>query len=426
MSASVALIGHLGALLDAPLSRAEAAKARLILADTIGCIIGGLDDAEVAALRLRIPPACVPGGVTGVRHAPGDAAMLLGFAAAALELDEGHYEAGGHPAAPVAAALLAEVPDARSFDNAMIRAFVLGYEAAARVGRSVGLRPEVHPHGTWGVVGAAVAVAALRGIPVSRWPDLVDLAASLATPTSSATPLLGGTLRSALIGVSARNGLLACDLLMAGVGVGQGTIERTLGGILGTGCVVGKLATTEEPRLMLMTNFMKLEASCRETQGALAALDAALGGREVDPFKVKHLRMETFQAARLLSSKTPVNATAARFSIPAVIAARLLQGHIHPDSFSPELLNSAQFQHLTSAMDLMPIKGEKAGSRQCRLEVTFSDGTILTGQADYCAGDPLHAFPNDTLRQKFLSLTQKSGHVIGKELWGKICSNQTE
>ncbi len=291
MSASAALAGHLGALLEAQLSRAEAAKARLILADTIGCIIGGLDDAEVAALRLRIPPACVPGGVTGVRHAPGDAAMLLGFAAAALELDEGHYEAGGHPAAPVVAALLAEVPDARSFDNAMIRAFVLGYEAAARVGRSVGLRPEVHPHGTWGVVGAAVAVAALRGIPVSRWPDLVDLAASLATPTSSATPLLGGTLRSALIGVSARNGLLACDLLMAGVGVGQGTIERTLGGILGTGCVVGKLATTEEPRLMLMTNFMKLEASCRETQGALAALDAALGGREVDPFKVKHLRM---------------------------------------------------------------------------------------------------------------------------------------
>ncbi len=112
------------------------------------------------------------------------------------------------------------------------------------MGRSVGLRPEVASARHLGSGRReAVAVAALRGIPVSRWPDLVDLAASLATPTSSATPLLGGTLRSALIGVSARNGLLACDLLMAGVGVlGQGTIERTLGGILRTGCVVGKLA----------------------------------------------------------------------------------------------------------------------------------------------------------------------------------------
>jgi 2-methylcitrate dehydratase PrpD len=424
VSASAALVERLEDLLGAPLSRAETAKARLVLADTIGCMIGGLEDHEVAALRSRLPPGDATEGVTGVRHAPGDTAMLLGFAAAAQELDEGHYEAGGHPAAPVAAAVLAEVPGARAFDDLVIRAFVLGYEAAARVGHAIRLRPDVHPHGTWGAIGAAVAVAFLRNMPSSMWPDVIDMAASLATPTSSATPLLGGTLRSALIGVSARNGLLACDLVLVGVGSGQGSLERNLGGILGTGCDVAVLARDRAPRLMLMSNFMKLEASCRETQGALATLDSALDGHLINPSEIANIRIETFEAACLLGSKKPVNATAARFSIPAVIAARLLQGPIRPETFRPELLTSDQFRQLCSTVELVSVDHGAAASRQSRIELVRFDGTTVSGESDHCAGDPCEPLPPETLKEKFLSLTLSSDIVSREELWRQICRDQ--
>lgn len=425
MNASAALVNRLENLLGVSMYETEAAKARLVLADTIGCMIGGLEDDEVAALRSRLPTGDATEGVTGVRHAPGDTAMLLGFAAAAQELDEGHYEAGGHPAAPVVAAVLAEVPSARAFDDLLIRAFVLGYEAAARVGHAIRLRPDVHPHGIWGAIGSAVAVAFLRNMPTSMWPDVVDMAASLATPTSSATPLLGGTLRSALIGVSARNGLLACDLVLAGVGSGQGSLERNLGGILGTGCDVDVLARAKAPRLMLMSNFMKLEASCRETQGVLAALDTALDGRDINPSAISTIRVETFDAARLLASKSPTNATGARFSIPAVLAARLLQGRIRPDSFSTELLTSESFCQLASTVELMPAASDTAVSRHCRVMVTCSDGTTISGQTDHCPGDPAEPLSPYTIKQKFLSLARCSGRTNSVELWRQICCEKT-
>lgn len=425
MNASAALVERLEDLLGVPLSPSENAKARLVLADTIGCMIGGLVDDEVAALRSRLLPGDVTEGVTGVRHAPGDTAMLLGFAAAAQELDEGHYEAGGHPAAPVVAAVLAEVPSARAFDDHVIRAFVLGYEAAARVGHAIPLRSNIHPHGVWGAIGSAVAVAFLRNMPTSMWPDIVDMAASLATPTSSATPRLGGTLRSALIGVSARNGLLACDLVLAGVGSGEGSLERNLGEILGTRCDIDVLARVKAPRLMLMSNFMKLEASCRETQGVLAALDTALAGRTIAPSDISAIQVETFDTARLLASKSPTNATAARFSIPAVLAARMLQGRIKPDSFSTELLTSQDFCQLASAVELMPAACETTVSRYCKVMVRCSDGTTISGQTDHCPGDPAMPLSPFAIKQKFLSLARSSGRTDGEELWRQICCETT-
>ncbi len=425
MNASAGLVGRLVDLLKVPLPQAEAAQARLVLADTVGCMIGGLADDEVAALRSRLPLGAKTEGATGVRHAPADTAMLLGFAAAAQELDEGHYDAGGHPAAPVAAAILAETSGASAFDDRVIRAFVLGYEAAARGGHAIRLRTDIHPHGTWGAVGAAVAVASLRNMPTSMWPDVVDMAASLATPTSFATPLLGGTVRSALIGVSARNGMLACDLVLAGVGSGPGSLERNLGGILGTGCDRNLLVPAAPTPPMLMSNFMKLEASCRETQGALTALDAALDGRETKPSDIRTIQIETFEAAQLLDCTSPTNATAARFSTPAVLAARLLQGHIRPDSFSADLLTSESFLHLASTVAFVPVARDGPVSRHCRVVVTYSDGTAISGQTDHCPGDPEAPFSRSTLKQKFLSLTRCSGRPDSAALWRQICGEET-
>jgi 2-methylcitrate dehydratase PrpD len=121
-----------------------------------------------------------------------------------------------------------------------------------------------------------------------------------------------------------------------------------------------------------------------------------------------------------------MNATAARFSIPAVVAARLMQGRIRPDSFSSDLLTSAHFLHLVSIVDLMPGDSDVAASRHCRVEVMRSDGTILAGQADHCPGDPLEPLPPETLREKFLSLTQPSGRFSGEELWCGICQSAAE
>jgi 2-methylcitrate dehydratase PrpD len=46
----------------------------------------------------------------------------------------------------------------------LLLAVVMGYEVCARVGMASKMRVEVHPHGTCGVIGSAVAVARMKAM----------------------------------------------------------------------------------------------------------------------------------------------------------------------------------------------------------------------------------------------------------------------
>ncbi|WP_410050232.1 MmgE/PrpD family protein [Actinomadura sp. CNU-125] len=84
------------------------------------------------------------------------AAWLNANALVSLELDEGNKYAKGHPAAhgfPAVLALAAERV-ATGADTAAA-ALLAAYEVAARFGRAARLRDGAHPHGNWGVAGAA-------------------------------------------------------------------------------------------------------------------------------------------------------------------------------------------------------------------------------------------------------------------------------
>src|SRR6202030_1661799 len=93
----------------------------------------------------------------------GMAAFLNGTAGTMLEIDEGNQFARGHPGIHVVPAVLAAAEELGSSGSDVLLAIALGYEIGSRVGIASKLRVTMHPHGTWGTVGAAVAVARLHG-----------------------------------------------------------------------------------------------------------------------------------------------------------------------------------------------------------------------------------------------------------------------
>ena len=56
-------------------------------------------------------------------------------------------------------AVLAAAQTKKVSGQQAIIAVALGYEIGARIGMASKLRVTMHPHGTWGTVGAAVSVA---------------------------------------------------------------------------------------------------------------------------------------------------------------------------------------------------------------------------------------------------------------------------
>ena len=57
-------------------------------------------------------------------------------------------------------------------------ACAIGYEIVARIGSACDMRMSIHPHGTYGVVGAAVAAAKLAGLGPGPMREVISLAGS--------------------------------------------------------------------------------------------------------------------------------------------------------------------------------------------------------------------------------------------------------
>ena len=124
--------------------------------------------ARAAGARRGVAPGATDRARSSAAAAPRPveaAAWLNATAMVRLELDEGHKYAKGHPAAHGLHAVLALAADLRASGRGHRgRAGRGAYEVAARHGRATSLRPGAHPHGSWGVAGAAAGCARLLGL----------------------------------------------------------------------------------------------------------------------------------------------------------------------------------------------------------------------------------------------------------------------
>lgn len=147
----------------ADLDNALIEQTKLVILDCIGAIAAGMQEPETQALVARLGRRNGGGSFSAIgagrRLGPADAAFANGVAGTMLELDEGNQFARGHPGIHVLPAALAVRAPAETEGRAFLLAFILGYEIGARVGAASRLRNTLHPHGTWGTVGAAFAAA---------------------------------------------------------------------------------------------------------------------------------------------------------------------------------------------------------------------------------------------------------------------------
>jgi 2-methylcitrate dehydratase PrpD len=161
--------------------------AALIVADTIGAILGGSREPEVGRLHADGERAAGPATALGAgfpRVEPWWAIVANGLAGTMLELDEGHRFARGHPGIHVLPAALAEAERLGRSGAALLTAVVVGYDVAARLGGAGPVRPGMHMHGVHGAVGAAAAVARLRELDGDVTARALGVAAGLTLGTS--------------------------------------------------------------------------------------------------------------------------------------------------------------------------------------------------------------------------------------------------
>lgn len=391
----------------------EAAKR--VLFDTVGVIAAGAQHPEPRELTRRLS-SYSPREVASVigqrkKMDPLHAALINGTAGTWLELDEGNQFARGHAGIHVVPAALAVGEERGASGKALLAAVVLGYEVACRIGIASKLRMTMHPHGSWGTVGAAVTVGKLMGIDVESMMNLVNIASSLTLATSRKTMLEGGTVRNLYAGVSGYMGILASHLLESGFSGEEDGLGSVFGGVVSESFNPGAMTEELGSRYEIARNYFKAYACCRYNHSSLDALYRVLRQREggsLRPEEIESIHVETYSLAAQLSSKRPQNMLAAKFSIPFAIATTVIHGHSGLEAFLPEKVARKDIQELAARVDveertdftqMMPAR------RPSRVIVRLKNGETFTETVWVSKGDREDPYTEEELERKFIDLT---------------------
>lgn len=409
--------GAFAAGLDpAALPEAVRARTRLVLLDSIGVIASGMQEPETCVLLQRLAatqPGRAPAIGGGVRLSPQAAALANGTAGTMLELDEGNQYARGHPGMHVVPAALAAAAHRPVSGAELLAAVALGYEIGARIGIASRLRVTMHPHGTWGTVGAALTAAALARANPAQVAEAVSIASSLGLSTSRRTMLEGATVRNVYTGLSNQLGLLAWDLAQAGFTGEADGVGSVYGGIIAEGFEPAAMTDALGDRWEIARNYFKRHAACRYTHGALDALALLQADAALDPDAVARIEVDTYVWAAQLDLPDPRNMLAAKFSLPFALATAIVHGAANVPAFRAPALGNERTRALAARVVVREdpaLTARLPALRPARLRVTLRDGTVREAAVDTNRGDSEDPYREDEIVAKF--------HELADPVWG--------
>ena len=406
-------------------------RAKLIIADCVGAIVGGSAEPEILAFTSSIKTSGTS-RILGSSNLtdPQTASLINGTAGTVLEMDEGHQFARGHPGMHIFPALLAateSTPESVSGKD-FLTAFIIGYDIAARIGLATSLNANMHPHGTWGVVGAAAALGALNRLDEVQLAELLNIASSLTLATSRKTMLEGGTVRNAYTGVANQMSHTAHQLLMAGFTGEQDGIGSVFGGVVSSGFDVEASLESIGTRFEVDRNYFKLHACCRYNHAALDALWILIDKHpELQyPKQIDRIHVESYFLAAELDDQKPRNMLAARFSIPFAIATTLINRSSKVHSFTGNALTDSATLALaakTSISENSFMSAQLPDLRPAEVSITMKNGHNFKAGVKTNRGDWQDPYNNAQLKEKYMSLTARRwSHKTSDTVYNNIVS----
>jgi 2-methylcitrate dehydratase PrpD len=393
--------------------------AKLVLLDTLGVIIAGSKSEEAGRTSQKISADFQRNkGVTcpGRSEAsdPLNAALINGMAGSTLEYEEGNSRAMGHPAIQIVPAVVAESESLGHSGADLLAGLIGGYEVACRVSRAASIRSGLHPTGTWGVIGSALAVGLLHHRKPEELLEIANIAASYAFSPYIKNSFVGQNVACTFAGLVNYLGLLSNTFFESGIRADPGSFQMTFSKFVSDGFNPDTLDEKLGEKYALTENYFKPYPTCRFTHPALEALRSILKDRRFEPQDVKTIRVTSFKAAVHAGNLTPLNVEALRFSVPYLVAAMLLRGDINLATLSDELLQDPQLAELADKVELVfspEYEQSRPENNPARVTIGLKNGMHFSHEIMNCLGDPRNPLPKEDICDKFMML---AAPVIGR------------
>ena len=429
-SATLCRFVHDLKLSDIPSAAREHAK--LLLLDTLGIALAGIEEPSSRAARAV---ARLTGGadhatllVHGDRVPVTAAALANGTAAFSHNFTDTTLSCvihGGPVAVPTALAM-GEMTNASGAD--VLTAVVAGYEVMTRVGNAINAGPArmahhrkgFHPTATCGIFGAAAIAARLLGLSVDVAAHALGVAGSFASGLAQSLAD-GSDAWRAHGGVAAHNGVLSALLAREGLTAPAAILD----GVRGF-CTAFTNGTYDAPALTadLGTRFLVLDAAFKLHNvahvwalplDALAILRSrhAFGPADVDAMTV------TFPGnwTAIMDDPTgatyaPANYAQATNNLRYCLAVGLHAGRVHLDEFDEKHLRDPAILETARRVEPRPDAAlgtifETTDKAPTRLDVKLRSGVTHTIAVEYPRGCPQHPASPDEIVGKFHALAAR-------------------
>jgi 2-methylcitrate dehydratase PrpD len=395
------------------------ARAALHLLDAIGCGVAavgtgaGRHATTVAETQGGEPRSSLLGSAK--RIAPAPAALANGTRCHSLDFDDTHELGICHSSAVVAPAALAvgEVEGASGAE--VLDAYILGSEVALRiaVGTADGLYARgFHPTSVCGVFGAAAAASRLLGRDATVTTNALGIAGSFAgglfeylSDGSATKPLHAGW--------AAQGGILAAELAAAG-GTGPGSVVEGRFGLIASHTdaapdaseIAGELGERWEVAQLSIKPYPACHFAHASTwaAGDLFA-DRDLSVEDIEDVVVgvpaEGVPLVIEPAADKVAPRTPYDA---KFSLPYMVAHRLVRGHLDLDSFATERIGDPEILAVARRVRGVTLKDPPsrfAGSAAIR----SASGQTFEAMLEHAPGSPANPLDERWILAKFRANT---------------------
>ena len=384
--------------------------ARTAIVDFLACTLAGAGDRTTGLLAEAIG-AALPGNAilvgTTRKTDPLVAAVVNAYAGHVLDYDDVHASVRGHPTTVIIPALLALAAERTFTADQMVASYVVGLEAMARLGLSIGAKHYengFHATATLGTVGAAAAIAHLTRASVETTAIALGLAA---TQSSGLRLQFGYDAKPYHAGMAARSGLLSARLAAAGFGGAPDFLDNPVGFhsayAFGAGHPGAVTENWGNPWQIVSPGLTLKAYPCCTASHPVASLGIELHGeglREEAIDTITFTYPRGADAALVVSH--PTNGIEARFSPEYVFSAALIDGALRLDHFDDQpvqprlmaLASRAGRRHDESA----PRMSSDPTTRFVILDIALRDGGTITRRFDGLPGvtDPTDKFRTAT------------------------------
>ena len=390
-----------------PRSAVDAAK-RCVL-DLLGAAAAGVNTLPARAVRRVFDRYSVEGTATvwfhGLQHPAPAVAMANSAAASALDLDDGHRAAGGHPGAAIIPAAIAVAEEERASGRDLLTAIVLGYEVAVRIASARDFaKLDTLSTGRWGAFGVVAACGWLRGFSDCELTQALAVA-GVQSPGLSAmgySRVMGNSVKEG-IPWATFTGLVAMDLVKEGYTGPTDILDHP------TYYDAVRIRSHLRKSFAIERTYFKPYSCCRWIHSAVDGLLEIMDSQGLSAEEIQRVDVATFQRALTLNNyPDPPTLESAQYSIPFCLGVAAVKGK---DALlpleekllgDPEIVAFARRVHLQKDDELSRLFPERTPAR---LRIATSSG-IHEKTVMHPLGDPAHPLSTEALEEKFRKLTR--------------------